>query len=264
MGEGMSEPTGKRRPLGRGEWAAIVAAVVMVAAAVFAWVWKPSRPTSPAAATLPQAEAPAAPADGPAPTVADAEARASLESLSANAAFRRWLAAADDIVRRWSTATTNVAEGASPRKALDLLAPKGPFAVESRGGKTVIAPATYARYDEVAAAVDSVDPAAFVRVYHALHPALEGAYRALGYPGGAFDAVAGHALSRLEAAPVAEGEVALVPDRGVYKFADAKLEGLHDVEKHLLRMGPKNERLVQAKAKQLREALRLPAEMAAH
>jgi len=31
------------------------------------------------------------------------------------------------------------------------------------------------------------------------------------------------------------------------------------VEKHLLRMGPRNERLVQAKARELRDALGLPA-----
>ena len=261
----MSESTAKRRPLGKGEWIAIVAAVVMVAAAVFAWMWKPGGPSVPApgAPASQAAAAPAAP-DGPAPVVADPEARASLEALSTNASFRRWLAAADDVVRRWATATANVAEGASPRKALDVLAPKGAFAVEKRGGRTVIAAAAYARYDELAEAVASIDAAAFARVYRALRPAIEGAYRALGYPGASLDAVTARALSRLEAAPVAEGEVAVTPDRGVFQFADARLEGLHDVEKHLLRMGPKNERVVQAKAKQLREALQLPAEMAAH
>jgi Protein of unknown function (DUF3014) len=263
----MSDPTGKRRPLGRGEWVAIVAAVVMVAAAVFAWVWKPSAPSPAAnAADVPQASVPAAAADDAAPVVEDPEARASLESLSSDPAFQRWLAVADDLVRRWATATTNVAEGASPRKALDFLAPKGAFAVQQRGGRTVIAPAAYARYDELAAAVASIDADAFARVYQALHPALEGAYRGLGYPGGSFDAVTARALSRIETAPVADGDVAVTADRGAYKFADPKLEGLHDVEKHLLRMGPKNERIVQAKAKQLREALQLqlPAEMAAH
>ena len=261
----MSEPTGERRPLGRGEWIAIAAAVIMVGAAVFAWMWKPSGPSlPPTPADAPQAAATAPAPDAPAPVVADAEARASLESLSTNAAFRRWLAAADDLVRRWATATTNVAEGASPRKALDLLAPRGTFTVEQRHGKAVIAPSAYTRYDELAAAVDSIDPAAFARVYRALHPALEGAYRGLGYPGGSFDTVTARALSRLEAAPVVEGDVALEADRGVYKFADPKLESLHDAEKHLLRMGPTNERLLQAKAKQLREALNLPAQMAAH
>lgn len=261
----MSEPTAQRRPLGRGEWTAIVVAVLMVGAAVFAWMWKPSGPSLPTASEKPQTLTSAPQADdGPAPTVADPEARAALEALSANAAFRRWLAAADDLVRRWATATANIAEGASPRKALDVLAPRGAFEVEQRGGRTVIAPASYARYDEIAAAVDSLDAPAFARVYRALHPALEGAYRALGYPGAALDAVTARALQRLEAAPVAEGDVAVVPARGVYKLADPKLEGLHDVEKHLLRMGPQNARLVQAKAKQLREALQLPAEMAAH
>jgi hypothetical protein len=260
----MTESTGKRRPLGRGEWTAVIAAVIMVAAAVFAWIWKPSGPGLPAPVPEQEASVPAPAADEPAVVVADPQARASLLDLTANPAFRGWLAVADDLVRRWATATVNVAEGASPRKALDFLAPKGAFAVEARGGRTVIAPASYARYDALAVAVESIDPGAFARVYRALRPALTTAYRGLGYPSGSFDAVTGRALSRLEAAPVAEGEVALVADRGLYRFEDPKLEGLHEAEKHLLRMGPKNERMVQAKARQLREALALPAEMAAH
>jgi hypothetical protein len=65
------------------------------------------------------------------------------------------------------------------------------------------------------------------------------------------------ALRRLEVAPVREGPVFVEADENVYTFADAKLEALGPVEKHLLRMGPRNTRLVQAKAREIEAALGL-------
>jgi hypothetical protein len=195
--------------------------------------------------------------------VSDADARVELEKLGSNPAYRRWLAQADDLVRRWAAITDNLDHGESPRKALEHVGPTAPFRVIQRGAKSYIAPDSYARYDEFAAAVDSIDVQVLAGVYRTLHPAIETAYRALGYPGGSLDAATARALRRLEAAPVAEGEVEVVPDGGVFVFADPKLEGLRQVEKHLLRMGPDNERLIQGKARAVREALGLATEPAA-
>ncbi len=162
-----------------------------------------------------------------------------------------------DLVRRWVVVTDNVAQGESPRKQLGFLAPRGSFAVVERGKKLFIAPASYQRYDELADAVSSVDAQVLARVYRELHPVLEAAYRALGYPAASLDQVTAKALRRIAAAPVPPGEVAVVGKGGVYAFADERLEGLGDVEKHLLRMGPRNERLVQAKARDVLQALGL-------
>jgi hypothetical protein len=77
---------------------------------------------------------------------------------------------------------------------------------------------------------------------------------------GAADRVTARALSRIEAAPVREGDVAVVEGKGtVYAFADPGLEALGPVEKHLLRMGPRNAQLLQAKARDVRAALGLSA-----
>lgn len=255
--------TPERRSLSRGEWAAVVLAIVVVAAAAWVWLRKPS----PGQAQLQQAsataEAPAPAPDAPVPPISDDQARGDLKSVSANASFLKWLAAADDVIRRWAVVTDNLDHGESPRKVLEAVGPATPFQAVQRGGKTYVAPGSYARYDEFAAAVASVDVQAFAAVYKKVHPALEAAYRALGYPGGSLDAATARALRRIEGAPVAEGEVELTPERGIYRFADPKLEDLRQVEKHLLRMGPKNERAVQAKAKELRQALDVGAEPAA-
>jgi hypothetical protein len=127
-----------------------------------------------------------------------------------------------------------------------------------RGGRLSISPAAYARYDAFADAVGSVDPAALASVYRRLHGALEAGWRALGMPAGSLDAATSRALARIAAAPVVEGDVAVRASEGIYELADPGLEALGDVEKHLLRTGPRNTRILQAKARAILDALRLP------
>src|SRR5438094_562357 len=54
---------------------------------------------------------------------------------------------------------------------------------------------------------------------------------------------------------VVEGDVELTPKVSTYAFADPALEGLSPAQKHLLRMGPKNERAIQAELRALATAL---------
>jgi hypothetical protein len=259
----MSDPYSERRSLSRGEWAAVLLAVVVVAAAAWVWLRKPGVEEPPATPTADSSAQQPAPQESPPPApVPDAEARSQLAALSSDPAFRRWLAAADDIVRRWAIATDNLAEGVSPRKVLEPAGPKAPFRVLQRGAKSFMSAESSARYDEFAGAVASVNAQAFVSVYKQLKPAIEFAYRALGYPNGSLDEVTARALRRIEGAPVVDGEIEVVPERGVFLYADPKLEGLGQVEKHLLRMGPRNTRRIQAKAREIREALAFPAEAA--
>lgn len=249
----------ERRRLGRSEWIAIVLSAGVLAA--LAWWWtrqtEPSAPPPEPAATAPAAAepAPAAPVEAP---VAPERARPLVEDVSADPDFRRWTAEGE-LVQRWVVVTDNLAEGVSPRRVLDFLVPERPFAVVEKGGRQVIAPAAYARYDGLARVIASVEPRAAARLYRALHGPLEAAYRALGYPAGSLDDVTSRALRRIEGAPVKDGDVEVVPEGGGWAYADPALEELSEVEKHLVRLGPANARLVQAKARALREALGFPA-----
>jgi len=122
----------------------------------------------------------------------------------------------------------------------------------------VIAPASFQRFDEFADAVASVDAKALAAAYREAHPVLEAAYRELGYPGASFDRVTLKALRRIWSVPVPEGDIRLDGDPGgPYAFADPHLETLGPVEKQILRMGPANARKLQAKAREIAEALGL-------
>jgi hypothetical protein len=253
------QPKSALTPPSRAPW--IVLAVALLVAAGAALLWYLQRPPArPEAAPAPaaSAEAPPAAPSGPAPVVDAARVRSLLEPVSPDSRFRRWLLEGDP-VRRWVVVTDNLAEGVSPRGQLGFLAPGSPFSVTRRGGKHVIAPDSYRRYDEVADVVASVDAQALARVYRELHPVLEAAYRALGYPEASLDRVTAKALHRIETAPVRDGEVAVEDEGGLYVFAEARLESLGAVEKHLLRMGPRNTRLLQAKAREILQALGLRA-----
>jgi hypothetical protein len=254
------EPPEERRPTTRLIW--IIPALAAVAVGgVMLWLRRPAPP--PVVAPAPPApEAQVAPGAAPPVAAPPADAdrvRSLLETVSTNALFRRWLAEGD-VVRRWVVVTDNLAEGVSPRGQLRFLAPTRPFSVASRGGATVIAPESYKRYDAFAEAVASVDAAALARAYGELRPVLEAAYRALGYPDASLDRATARALQRIEAVPVKPGDIAVVEGKGtLFEFADPRLEGLGPVAKHLLRMGPRNAKLLQAKAKEIEQALGLPA-----
>jgi hypothetical protein len=239
---------------------ALVAAAIAGGAALWLWRSRAEPPAAPRAAEPPPAAAPASAEATPPPAEAappaPADARALLEAVSPSPLWRTWLAGGE-AVERWSAAIENVATGASPRAHLLPLELRGKFQVEARGGRTVIAPASYARYDEIADAIAALDAGAVARAWRALHSTLDAAYAALGYPRGALDAAAAKALRRIASTPVPEGEVAVVDEGGIWLYEDPALERRAEVEKHLLRMGPRNERLVQAKARELLDALGL-------
>jgi hypothetical protein len=245
-----------------------VAALAIVAVAVLGavlFVVRSSRdPAAPPQAGSDPAAAPTAAAGGPPPPAGAAgepgeaaDPGALLAAVSPHPLFRA--AIEGEYLRRWAVVVDNLAEGASPRRRLAFLAPARPFTVTEGGGATVIDPESYRRYDAFADAVASLDAAALSRAYRALRGPLEAVYRGLGYPEASIDRVVARALQRIESAPVEEGPVPVEQDGAVFVFRERRLEDLPEVEKHLLRVGPRNARLVQGKAREIRRALGLPA-----
>jgi hypothetical protein len=233
----------------------IVAVLAVLGGTVVALrAWRNPAAPAPAARTEPQSFPSGEAPEGEEPPLAGLTPL--LEKVSSNGLFRA--AFEGDFVRRWAVVIDNLSEGSSPRSQLGFLAPSLPFTVIERGGTTVIDPASYERHDAFANTVASVDAQALARAYGALRGPLQAAYRLLGYPGASIDGVVGRALDRIESTPVEKGEVLVKNEGGVFVFQERRLERLGDVEKHLVRMGPRNTRLLQAKAREIRRALVLP------
>ena len=213
--------------------------------------------SAPVATPSPEAGVPPASAEELAHS--DDRVRQLVGLLSPQPELSRWLASTEDLVRRFASAISALAEGESPRAALAFLAPSGTFQTVQRGGKLFVDPASFSRYDAVARVLTSLDAKTSALTYRALEPLIGAAYQEISRPGQRFEQTLAQALERMLSTPVPEGDIEVVDTPGVnFTYAAPELEGLTAAQKHLVRMGPANARAVQAKLRELRDALALP------
>jgi hypothetical protein len=241
-------PTSRKSP------SMLLVGLALVAAAVAAYfALRSPEPTAQQAAPTPVAkEEPAQPADAPLPPPEqrDTSVRGQLSDVSP--ALGQYLGHRD-LLERWVQIANNLAEDRSPREPLSFLPPPARFTAS--GGQ--IDERSYSRYNWFGQIVASVDARKFASAVQTLRPILTTGYHSLGYPKGNIDDLARRSLGRLVRAPLVEGPIEVVLSGAVYKFKDSHLESLGPVEKHLLRMGPQNEKIVQQKASEILEALGL-------
>jgi hypothetical protein len=196
-------------------------------------------------------------ADLPSLDSSDAFLRKLAGSLSSNPAWSKWLLT-DRLARRLVASTDNVAEGRSPKAHLGVVAPSGEFKANERGDAATVDPASYRRYDVVAGVIASLDVKGAAKLYQETRPLFADAYKELGYPDRNFDDTLAKAIRQLLATPEPAGGLALKPAVKSWKLEDPTLEGLTPAQKHLLRMGPENEKKIKQKLRELAEALNLP------
>jgi hypothetical protein len=268
-----TEPAPPAREPERGSRAPVaIAAVLLVAAAAGVAFFllrradpAPASQAAPASSQAPQAASdvrePLGPAvepiDLPPLVLTDPLVRELLGKLSSNPALAAWLAT-DGLIRAFVVSVENVADGGSPAGHLRALAPKAPFRTVNEGGAILVDPRSYARYDGVANAAASMDPAGLARVYATLKPRLVEAYKELGHPDGDLDAAVERAIGHLLQTPVVEEPVSLRPRVLSFRYDREDLETLSTAQKQLLRMGPRNVRVVQDQLRAVARELGIP------
>lgn len=179
--------------------------------------------------------------------------------ISGDAQLAKWLAQ-PDIVRRLVAAMMQISEGESPHETLGFIAVAGPFTVTEKGkGKKkqlFMSEKSMARYDPFTAIVGTINADAAGKLYAKVRPYAEGVFREIAPPGKDFDATLQKAVDHLAAVPIPSGPIALKPPtEGIgYVYADPALEQLTRAQKHLLRMGPKNAKVVVEQLKAFRAA----------
>jgi len=114
---------------------------------------------------------------------------------------------------------------------------------------------SYGRYDLVAQVFASLDSEGTVALYRELKPLIDEAYAEIGPPNSKFDDRLERAFDQLLAVPVLEGPAEVEQLIVTYAWADDELEALSGAQRHFLRMGPDNVRLIQGKLRELRAAL---------
>jgi hypothetical protein len=233
----------------------VIAGLVVFAAIVAGLVWWANRPAvvqkpapvaqAPAPVKPPEPVAPE-PVDLPPLDASDALVRQLVGRLSSHPMVARWLTT-NQLVRNFTVVLVNIADGRTPTAHLEKMRPKGRFAALTDARGAYINPDSYHRYDAYADAVSGLDPDGTARLYETLKPRIQDAYRELGYPNGDVDSALKRAIVLLLKTPVVDGRIGLTGPPPLYTFSDDRLELLAGSQRQLLRMGPRNERLVQDK-----------------
>lgn len=190
----------------------------------------------------------------------DAIIRQLVAKLSAHPAVAAWLTT-DGLIRNFTVVVANIAESRTPAVHLRALRPASQFQVVERGGQTYVDPHSYQRYDRIAAAAASIDPAGAARLYATVKPRIEEAYRDLGAPDQTFDRALERAIVMLLKTPVLTEPVPVQNEGATgFAYADPAIEGLTAARKQLLRMGPDNVRTIQSSLRAIAIALGIPEE----
>jgi hypothetical protein len=249
-------------------WVAVAALVIAAGIAAYFALGGARQETEPAAET----EVAAAPEPAAQPLGTEAEmieipplgeadpvVRQLVQKLSSHPQVLAWLTT-DGLVRNFTVSVSNIAEGLTPSNHVQVLKPSGEFTVIDREDFVFVDPKSYARYNSLADAVSGIDADGAARLYTTLKPRLEEAYAELGFPDRSFDRAVEEAIVALLATPIPNDTPRLVSrTQGIgYAYADPRLEGLSGAQKQLLRMGPRNARIVQDSLRDIAIALGIP------
>jgi hypothetical protein len=240
-------------------WVASGLLVVVIATVAYLGIGRRQPPATPKSVTRPPVAVTPPPSLGgqgdeqiavPPLDQSDPLVRRLVGALSGSPLVTTWLTT-NGLIRNVTVIVSNIAEGATPARHLTALRPTHGFSVVERAGATYLDPRSGDRYDAIAGAVASVDPAGIARLYATLKPRVAEAYRELGYPERSFDRTLEQAIVLLLSTPVVDGAVRLRPKGIGYAFFDERLEGLTAAQKQLLRMGPRNERIIQGRLREM-------------
>jgi Protein of unknown function (DUF3014) len=247
-------------------WPAIAIGIIVVSLAALWYVLSHNRaapksgPQTTADLPRPPARNPAEPGekiDLPPLDQSDGIIRELVGRLSSHPVAAAWLTT-NGLIRNMTVVVANIADGETPAKHLRPLRPKGAFVTKQTGGLTFVDPASYARYDGIAGAVDALDARGVARFYATVKPRLDEAYGDLGLPEASFDRTVERAIVTLLKTPILDDNVQLRQSKVMYEFANPSLEGLTKAQRQFLRMGPRNMRIVKAKLRDVARYLGIP------
>lgn len=244
----------------------VVVALAIIAGGLWAgWSWlgpggaSDSTPTDDTATlSLDTVRAPARePFVLPALDVSDEAVRGLVGTVAAHPRLASWLVT-DDLVRRFVEAVVDLSRGSSPLPALEPLVPPEAFTVHRSGDRIYVDPRSYQRYDLLAEVFASVDPQEAADVYREILPLVREAYAELGISEQSWEETLALAIGNVLAVDVPAEPLEVREAIGRYVYADPSVESLTPAQKHLLRMGAANARVVQEKIREIAQELVLP------
>jgi hypothetical protein len=185
---------------------------------------------------------------------ADAYARKIIESVNGGKALAQFVAG-DYIVERAVAIIDALRRGEVPYKLLPVGRPSKPFLISDDGLRVTMDPSSFNRYDVFAQWVNGIDVLAIVELLNEYEQIATEALSRMGV--GDFDIRSAvlAATTEILATPIAPESAELMKREANWVYMDPELEALSSLQKQVLRMGPKNSEIIQAKARELRGAV---------
>jgi hypothetical protein len=250
------------RTASAGRWVIVGAVALAMGSLIFFWwtsrarpVTAPPAPTSGTEVAVGSHRPKRQPMEIPQLDLSDAVVRELVSKLSQSPLLERLLAT-KDIVRTAALVVEQIGDGKTPALALRALRPDTRVAIaDDDMGR--ITPASYARWDEAAAALTSIRPNEAAQCYVNIKELFDAAYHELGHPNASFDQGIIRAIQELRDTPDPASEPVLLRKNGYFEHSDPALAALAPVQKQLLLIGPENRKRVLEWLEQFAAALEL-------
>lgn len=161
-----------------------------------------------------------------------------------------------DLIRKFVVFVDNAAKGDLMQKHAPVSAPVEPIKVVAADDNTYTLDASsFKRYDPYVSLLSMVSTDTLMDNLKKYQPLMDDAYEEIGYSNEAFVDKLIDAIDVALATPLIEKEIKLIAPSAMYQYADPQLEALPEIQKLLIRMGPKNQMKVQARLEQIRAEL---------
>ena len=194
----------------------------------------------------------------PEPTVteetADTYAREIIETVNGGKALAQFVAG-DYIVERAVAIVDALRGGEVPYKLLPVGRPSKPFPVSDDGLRVTMDPSGFNRYDGFAQWVNGIDVMAIVELLNDYESIATEALSRMGVDDFDIRSAVLAATTEILATPISSEGAELMKREANWIYMDPELEALSSLQKQVLRMGPENSEIIQAKARELRGAV---------
>ena len=187
----------------------------------------------------------------------DSVVLAALDGLIGHPAVTRFLVP-KNIIRRVVVTVDNLPRAKIAADLRPIQPTAGSTLVDRQGGITLLSARNYARYTPFVDVVSKLDVNSLAQLYFRLYPLFQQAYESLGYPGKYFNDRLVAAIDSLLATPTVSSPVTLVRPNVFWQYSDPKLEALPAGQKLLIRMGPQNAAIIEAKLRAFRALIAKP------
>jgi hypothetical protein len=160
------------------------------------------------------------------------------------------------LVRRFVVLVDNVSRGDLPQSNLVYRSVPGDFPVRTLDDNLFqMDEAGYRRFDQAVNAFIALDTDQALSLYRLASPLLQQAYGELGYGDVNFDTTLRRAIRNVLETDEIGGPLQLVKPSVMYLYADNQIEGMSDIQKQLIRIGPENRDKVKTKLREILLAL---------